>query len=380
MLNPTLRPLAEARAPLRVLHVLEATGGGTARHVSELIVGLRGRVQSDLVYSLRRGKGFESTLERVKQSGALCIELPMRRAPGPEDLIAVIHLRRMLARRRFDVIHLHSSKAGGIGRLAALGLGRPILYTPHGWSFLCGGRRGQLYLSLERALIVGTTHIVAVSESEARAAVEQVGLKPCSVDVVPNAAPLRGPLRIEPGPVLRLGALGRMVPQKDPLALVRFAGALRATGCAFRLEVGGVGPLIDATRQAIARSGLEEQVHVLGEITDTDAFYQRQDTVVSTSIYEGMPYTILDAMAWGLPTVAFAAPGVVDLIEHDQTGLLAQPGDVVALAKQARRLVEQGLAGRLGLAARARIGAEHAPADQLVRFEALYRSLAERAK
>ncbi len=366
--------ISPTRSP-HVLHVLEATAGGTARHVTGLIEGLRGSIHSDLVYSTHRGEGFGPHLERLRAAGAHCFEIPMQRALGTSDLLAAARLRRILRALRPDVIHLHSSKAGGIGRIASLGTQVPTLYTPHGWAFLCGGRRGRLFLALERALCARTTHVAAVSHSEAQHA-ERVGFSPSAISVIANAVCLREPRASEPGPLLRLGSLGRMVRQKDPLSLVRFAAALRATGCDFRLEIGGGGPMLEAARRAIASAGLEARIRLLGEVSDVDAFYQRLDAFVSTSRYEGMPYAVLDAMAWGLPTVAFAAPGVDELIEHERTGLLAPEGDAAALAHQANRLARGGLAARLGSGARQRIAVAHDPKEQLERFESLYRGIA----
>jgi len=362
---------------VRVLHVLEATAGGTARHVTELLLGLGADIRPHLVYSPYRSPRFEQNLSHLRAAGVPCTVVPMRRSVGAHDLLATWHLRRLLRRHRPDLIHLHSSKAGGIGRLAARGTGVPVLYTPHGWSFLGGGRRGRLTLSLERSLARHTTHLAAVSESEAHAATEQVGLAPANVSVVTNSVPVR-PQRPQasPGP-LRLGFLGRLAPQKNPLAAVRVAEALHASGCSFHLELVGGGPLARATRRAIGHLGLSARIDAPGEIVDTEGFYGRIDALLSTATYEGMPYAILDAMAWGLPTVAFAAPGVVDVVRHEQTGLLAPMGDVDALAAQARRLVrEPGLADRLGRAARDVIARDHDPKHQIAAFETLYRQLA----
>ena len=91
----------------------------------------------------------------------------MRRSPHPGDLLAVLRIRKLV--REHALVHLHSSKAGAVGRLALASLGRrrpPSVFTPHGWSWLVGGRLAPVYRLLERLMLPVTTAVVAVSEEE----------------------------------------------------------------------------------------------------------------------------------------------------------------------------------------------------------------------
>src|SRR4051812_19161135 len=108
-------------AGIRVMQVLEATAGGTARHLIEIASGLRAAgAEVHVVCALRRDAGFGAELARLRAVGVTVTELDMRRRIAPlADAQAVWRLARLFEETRPDVIHLHSSKAGGIGRLAA---------------------------------------------------------------------------------------------------------------------------------------------------------------------------------------------------------------------------------------------------------------------
>src|SRR5215469_14719596 len=103
----------------------------------------------------------------AQERGAVWERLEMRRSPHPSDIVALLRLRRLV--RSHGLVHLHSSKAGALGRiaLASLGPGRPpSAFTPHGWSWLVGGWLAPLYRRIERMLLPVTTAVVAVSDEE----------------------------------------------------------------------------------------------------------------------------------------------------------------------------------------------------------------------
>ena len=169
----------------RVLHVLEATGYGALRYVRDFISALpSGSFESALAYStVRADPGFGSTLEEARTKGWQLFPVEMLPAVSAvQDLRSVRHLRRVLRDYRPQIVHCHSSKAGALGRIAALGLSpRPrIIYTPNALA----ARLGVQYLIAERLLAPLTDRFVAISESE-RDEIVKYGLASNSkVDVV----------------------------------------------------------------------------------------------------------------------------------------------------------------------------------------------------
>jgi glycosyltransferase involved in cell wall biosynthesis len=379
---------SRARPRVKVVHVLEAMDGGTARHVVEVLSALdHTRLETVLVYSARRrprlARGLAGELAR---QGIRTVELPMAASISPvADTVAALRLARLLRREAPDCVHLHSSKAGGIGRIAAAACpGTPLIYSPHAFSFL-GERRlqAQLYARLEKALAARTDLVVAVSASERQIVLDRKLLPPERVIVVPNGvrdsdwprptAPASRPPR--------LGFLGRFAAQKNPQLLVEAAGLLRRGGVELELWMAGDGAELEACRRLAARVGLGPRVRFLGFLgrEEVRSFYDAVDIFCLPSRYEGLPYSALDAMMASLPMVGFVAPGVVDVIRHEHNGLLSRPFSLTAYADDLRRLLlDAQLRRRLGANGRRYALRSFRLADQTRALAEIYRKVAAR--
>jgi glycosyltransferase involved in cell wall biosynthesis len=365
--------------------VIEATAGGTARHIIEIALGCHRRgVGVHLVCSTRRSASFRDELRRLRDAGVAADEIDMRREISPlSDGAAVLRLRRLILRTRPDVLHLHSSKAGALGRGAAVALGhrRPVvIYTPHDFAFLA--QPGKLnrcgYWCAERALIPLTDRLVAVSESEGRDAARLGAGR--RVVVIPNGVsePTQPALRLwKKGGGLRVGWLGRLAWQKDPLAAVKASFVLSRLGVGHEMLMGGDGPDRGGVVAAIRSLRVEGHIRLLGVVGETAAFHAGVDLLLTTSRSEGLSYAVLDAMAHGVPVVGFDVAGVRDLVRHGVTGLLAPAGDAGALAAHMARLArDPALRQELGAAAQRLVLHDFRLADQIDRLCELYRSLA----
>lgn len=341
--------------PLRVIHVLEATDGGTGRYIKEVIPALcAAGVQVHLVCSLLRNPGYQSVVAHLEKCGATVTRFDMvRDIRVVQDLKSLIKLWRFFRQHDADVIHVHSSKAGALGRLAALAAKRrPVIYTPHAFSFLDSTKRlsSRFFFLVERALAGCTDHLVAVSDSESRLTMERGLLPEHRISVVANGisiakgsesgfrdSKLGGPDQ----PRLRLGAIGRFESQKDPMSTLRLAETLKQRGLDFELRMLGDGSMLDACRRFCQAVGLNEQIQFLGHVSDPSEFYRSIDVLVSTARYEGLPYSLLDASMLKLPIVAFDVVGVHDLIRTGENGVLVSQGDISALARSVERLAQE---------------------------------------
>ena len=119
--------------PIRIAQICEATTGGVARHLIDLVTHLDATDLSCLLYlSLQRPESWTAPLRALAARGVTIRELPMARVPNNG---AVQQLRQWLQRDGVNLVHLHSAKAGYLGRLAARGLEIPVIYTPHAFPF-----------------------------------------------------------------------------------------------------------------------------------------------------------------------------------------------------------------------------------------------------
>ncbi|MFQ5811563.1 MAG: glycosyltransferase, partial [Armatimonadota bacterium] len=123
---------------IRVVHILEATIGGTRKHLRDLVTRLdKGRFDVDAICAPLRDPHFGADVEMMRAAGAQVHLVPMVRRISPiGDYLAYGHLRKLLRDGSYDVAHAHSAKAGILGRHAARAAGVPrIVYTPHGFPF-----------------------------------------------------------------------------------------------------------------------------------------------------------------------------------------------------------------------------------------------------
>ena len=367
----------------KVMMVLEATDGGTARHVVDLALGSHSRgLTVHLVCATRRNPEFRHTLSQLRDAGITVHELDMRRRVDPlRDIAAVVQLRSLIVSVAPDVLHLHSSKAGALGRSAIVGLGRRrpvVVYTPHAYAFLAqpGRLNRWIYRRVESALLPWTDGVVAVSESEGQAAC-RLGAKD-RVVVINNGVDASSISSRPSGETpLRVGWLGRLAWQKNPVAAIKTSLALSDLGLDHELLLAGDGPDREQVLAAIRELRAETSVQVLGPIRDTAAFLAGIDVFLTTSRTEGLPYAGLDAMAHGLPIVGFDVPGVRDLVDHGVTGLLTAPADPGELAAHVARLGRsEDLRRSFGDAAQRRAQNDFQLRKQLDELSLLYRSLA----
>ena len=328
---------------LRVLMVVESSGGGTGRHVLDLAEGLqRAGCEVHVIYSMRRADSL--FLGRLPALRDICFTaLDMHTGIHPADFAAARAIRRYRrAHGPFDVIHGHSSKGGAMARLAGIGSGAAVFYTLHGLIMMDPGlvrwKRG-MYLAIELGLSLATAAIIAVSPEESRAAV-RLGLGRKRVATIPNGvgsipcvprAEARRALGVEDEHLL-IGFVGRLVEQKAPQVLVTaFATVARELPHA-RLVIVGDGPLRAALEALAVTLGVGGKVLWLGE-RDAREILAALDLFALSSRKEGLPYVILEAMAVGLPVIATAASGVEVLIEPHVNGHIVPTDDPAAFAR-----------------------------------------------
>lgn len=386
-----LSPYRSVAKPLRLLEVLEPSGGGSGRHFIDLCRGmhLRGH-HVEAVYSpVRAEEGF---VRELKAAGLPAVHaVDMKRAPGPSDVPAFLALRRIMnARGPFDIVHGHSSKAGALTRLRLPGRHVPRVYTPHAFRTLDPtlGRGGRLiYGAIEWGLAwFYTDHLICVSDDELshavslhmpqeRTSVIVNGVAPPSPDM---AMTIRASFGIAPDAFV-FGFIGRLTAQKAPERLVaafrQVAGAARNS----HLVMVGAGELEGRLRQAISESGLQNRMHLTSAFTGPQAA-PAFDVLVMPSRYEAMSYVMLEGAAAGKPIIASDIGGARTVIEHGRNGFIVDNSDDISeLAKTMIAAAEPGTFGQLSTAAD-RLKQRFTLDTMLDRTEMLYWKLAERRR
>ncbi len=371
--------------PVRVLRLITRLNvGGPARQA--LLLSRALAPEFDTTLAAGRPTAAEGELS---DPAVHVLHLPLVRPVRPyADARALVAVRQLLRLKRPAVLHTHMAKAGSIGRLAALRSPfRPrTVHTFHGHVLdgYFGSRVTQVFTEAERSLARHTDVLLTVSP-EIRDQLLDLGIgRPSQYRVVPlglelgpflsvrgRSGALRAALGL--GPEIPLvGVVGRLVPIKDHLTLLRAVEALPGV----HLAVIGDGELRGSLEAAARTMGIGDRVHFTGWWTDVSAAISDLDVVALTSRNEGTPVALIEAAAAGVPVVGTDVGGVRSVVEHGVTGLLAAAGDWETVAAHVRRLLaDPGARRHMGDAGRERVRVRFGDARLVDDVRALYSEL-----
>jgi glycosyltransferase involved in cell wall biosynthesis len=387
------RQIAGPLPPVKTCHVITRLIVGGAQENTVLTCALldRARYAPLLVSGPQTGPEGDLRGEAARLAVPTRIVPTLVRQPAPRrDLATALRLYRLFERERPVIVHTHSSKAGIVGRLAARWARVPVVvHTVHGWGFhpRTPPLRRAVYVGLERLTARWTARLVVVSERdrdkglrEGIGTLAQYVLIRSGIDLAPyrdagrHRAAVRESLGIPPAACV-VGAVTRLSPQKDPLTLVRAAADVLRRRPDAHLILVGDGPLRGEIERLAASLGVLGRVRLTGIRRDVAALMGAFDVFLLTSLWEGLPRVIPQAMAAGVPIVATAVDGIGEVVEDGVTGLLAPPGVPERLAERVLELVTTPERGRaLAREAGART-AEFELATMLDRLDRLYTEL-----
>ncbi|MDP3938137.1 MAG: glycosyltransferase [Deltaproteobacteria bacterium] len=309
------------------------------RHIFDLARGLRdlGFVQS-VAYSPAGADGaFLNGMSELERTGVTFVPFPLQHRVGLADVGAVYRLRGELRRLRPDVLHLHSSKAGAVGRLAAIGaFAGAVVYTPHAMGSHVGWHYGAVEWVLGR---LTRATIVAVSPSEydelrrwrvsSAARLRQIT---SGIDVE-EVERLSRDGDVAPEPV-DVSVCGRISRQKDPLTVARASARVISARPDTRFRWIGDGDMRVPFERVLARAGIRDHWSITGWVKSAYGYLAATRVLWLASLYESFGYATLEGMALGVPTIGTHVAGTRDLIVDGETGFLVPVGDASALAER----------------------------------------------
>ena len=375
---------------IKVAHVVTRLDfGGAQQNTLATVRGLDPH-RFDVLLVCGEGGYFDAEVRVDKNIKAVFLDSLVREVSPLRDLLAFLELWKVFQSERPSVVHTHSSKAGILGRLAAALAGVPVIvHTYHGFGFHDGQNpivKG-IYVFLERLCARFTTRLVYVSRANAEYA-ERQGLGPAKdATIIRSGVRLADfPARVD-GAKLKMSAgigmhkpvvvsIGNLKPQKNAGDFVAAAAKVSEKFPEARFVFIGDGPQRRSLEAKAFALGLEGKIMFLGWRRDGAQWLAASDAFAMTSLWEGLPRALVEALRSGLPAVCYATDGVVDVLRDGENGFLVPPGDVDAFADRLERLLgDADLRRRLGAAAAASIGPEF-DIDAMVRAqESLYESL-----
>ncbi len=353
-----------------ILHITEAVQGGVARHLEWIAQALPGHgFRLHFVLSLAREPWYRDQVCRWREQGIGVDLLPMARKVSPvQDWEALRKVVQLFRERQPSLVHSHSSKAGVLARRAACLLGLRAVHTPHIFAFEWArpGLKRLLYTMIERAAAKWCDRIILLSEAQKKIALaarigsaDKFRVVPNGIDADSYPSPSAEERRIarerfglpEDAPVIGMAA--RLDPQKGVGNFLRAAATVQASRPDVRFLIAGTGALAKTYEKRVVDLGLEKAVTFCGNVTHILPFYHALDAFVLASLWEGLPYVLLEAQSTGLPVVASRTHGAEAVIESGKTGLLVPLADEAGLAQSmcsvindTARARELGQAGR----------------------------------
>lgn len=335
----------------------------------------------DLAVS-REGSGQDLTLAEVYPASAGEVHfLPMS---GRFDLRIVKRLVQVIKSRKIDIIHTHGYKSDILGLLAARRAGIRCVSTPHGFS----GKVGIKLAAFIHLGIFSLRYFDAVAPlsedlledmrrfkvAEAKTLLIRNGVDLKEIDQF-NASFLSTAPENEADERL-IGFIGQMIPRKGLPDLIQVFDKLYSRDQTLRLELIGDGRQREELETLAADQASASAVRFLGFRSDRLELLSRFSVFVMTSSLEGIPRCMMEAMALGIPVVAYDIPGVDQLIEHGETGLLAPLGDVNALAECCQEILDNpDMAKELASNARAKIDRDYSARRMAEEYESLFLKL-----
>lgn len=254
-------------------------------------------------------------------------------------------------RERFDLIHVHTPVAACLGRIAALATGaRAVLYTVHGFHFYRGAplRNWLLYYPAEWLLAKATDGLLVMNEEDYKWAGRLAGRRTAvhfvhgvGIDIGKYAPPPAGPESSGPtGPTTgTLLTVAELNANKNHRQAIDAAKRLAASGYAVRYLIVGSGPARDGLEKYVRKSGLDRHIFFLGYREDIPALLAQADIFLLTSLREGLPRCLMEAMAAGKPVVANNIRGSRDLVRDGIDGFLVPKNDSAATAAAVQTLL-----------------------------------------
>jgi glycosyltransferase involved in cell wall biosynthesis len=323
-----------ARLRPRVLHLITKLDiGGTERQAVELLNRLDpARYDVRLAVIRRGGPFYKEITDRFPEVP----EFPLTSFYNRNALKQLLRLRSLLLNDRIEILHAHDFYAGVIGTVAARSASVRVIASQR--HLKLSDRRVHKWGA---SLIHRLAHRILVNSEAIRASItahrEKIVVIRNGLGPVPETPSARENLRCELGLDSRaklVGMVARLHPVKGHRFLIDAAARVSQEFQNAHFVLVGGGPLRQEIEDRAARLGVGDRVHLLGDRSDAARLVASFDLAVLASLHEGLPNSVMEAMAAGVPVVATAVGGTRELIADGETGYLVPPADAMALGER----------------------------------------------
>ena len=330
---------------IKLLHVITHLPIGGAQDNTLYTVELLNKDKYDISLSCNLNGELVSRAKKVKHLKLYDVPNLLREVSIINDIRAFLYLYKLIKKENFTIIHTHSSKAGFLGRIAAMLNKTPIvIHTIHGFAFhdYMNSFKKNIFIYLEKLSAKWTHGLVTVSNLNKKKVVD-LGIAPIEklkniysgIDLTlfinEKNDQFRKELNLDSNHLL-LGSVGRLSNQKDPITMIEAFSIVSKKFPNAHLTLVGDGELRDEILIKIDQLQLNGRVHLTGNKNDPWKIYHSLDLFIMSSIYEGLGRSITEALSCGVPVVCTSVEGVPEIVRENKTGILVPPKDPGALA------------------------------------------------
>lgn len=365
------------RLVTRVLHVIDSLHLGGAQ---EVVLNLATCGSPGFRHEVATLHGRGIYWDRLREAGIPVHSL----SPHKFFPLYLATLPALLLAKRPHILHCHLIPSNILAKPFGALLGVPLILNhdhtndPHRID-------NKLLLALDKSTNRLACHIIAVAGACRDFLIRHESIAPEKITLVPNAIDLR---RFSPGTLTRresraalglpsdgpvIAGVGRLNPQKNFALFLDIAAALAPKFPEARFLLAGEGPEEPLLRAKANSLGLGKRVFFSGYVADTRRVYVAADLLLMPSRFEGLPMTLLEAMAMGLPVVASDLDGIAEVLVDGREGFLVEPGDTASFVNRISRLLENpALAAELAFHSRQKIEARFSVERMTSAVEAIY--------
>lgn len=310
----------------RVLHIALVCGGGGVEIYTKMLIEHTYKSYDTALICTSK---YNKKLLPENACTTYDVDVP-REISVLKDLKAVLKIRRIIKKEKPNVVYCHSSMAGAIGRIAAIGLGCKVIYNPHGWSFDMdvSSEKKMFYRFLEKILAMATDKIITISNHEKEIALKNKICSENKIEVIYNGIDLDKCKAIKSSKTqfgynkkdFIVGCAARLSEQKDPLLFADVAGCIAKNDPDARFIWVGDGELEEEFITALKRNNVFDKTRVTGWVNNACEYISIFDVAVLFSKWEGFGLCLAEYTALGKPVVATNVGAVSEIIQDGICG------------------------------------------------------------
>lgn len=342
---------------IKVCHIIaKMVYGGGSIGTLHLALDIDSSIFQNTIICGRQSEQEGNLLQDIDTKDINVIIIPelVRELKLHYDLVVLLKLIKILKKNKYDIIHTHGSKAGVIGRFAAAICRIPVvLYTVHGWGLKAGSFvERTLFRFIEKTVASFTTLLLFQTKADIEEAVAfNIGEKNqyCLIGNGINLQPLfsynrrkakKIMMELASGKIKIVGTVGRVSAQKNPYGFIKIAQkVLEKKKNTVFIFVGG-GELLAEMKNKIANLGLSDNILFTGVRNDVPEVLANFDVFILPSFWEGLPRSVIEAMAMSKPVVVHDISGIGELVVDGKNGFIVPTNNTDAYANRILYLLD----------------------------------------